>query len=67
MKNEKIPYYLDEHGIVYTKIRDGPNIFHAIMVPTALQPYIGKGCLNIVTGTFMYRMPTSNSKRAPIY
>ena len=39
-KNEKIPYYLDEHGITYRKIRDGPNVFHAILVPNALQPFI---------------------------
>ena len=32
-KNSKISYYLDEHGIAYKKIRDGPNMFHAIMVP----------------------------------
>ena len=40
MKNEKLPYYLNEHGITYRKIRDGPNIFHAIMVPNALHSYI---------------------------
>ena len=33
-------YYLDKHGITYGKSRDGPNIFHAIMVPNTLQPYI---------------------------
>ena len=31
---------MDEHGIICRKIRDGPNIFHAIVVPNALQPYI---------------------------
>ena len=39
-KNNKTPYYQDEHGITYGKIRDGSNIFHAIMVPNILQPYI---------------------------
>ena len=33
-------YFLDEHGIVYRKIKDGSNIFHAIMVPQTLRPYI---------------------------
>ena len=36
MKNNEISYYLDEHGITYRKIRDGPNIFYAIKVPNAL-------------------------------
>ena len=39
MKNEKIPYHLDECGITCRKIGDRPNIFHEIMVPNALQPY----------------------------
>ena len=34
-ENDKIPYHLDEHGITYRKIRDGPNIFHAMMVSNA--------------------------------
>ena len=38
-KNYKIPYHLDKHGIIYRKIRDGPNIFHISMVPNAFQPY----------------------------
>ena len=37
-KHYKIPFYLDEHGIIYRKIRDRPNIFHTIMVPNTLQP-----------------------------
>ena len=45
-KNNETPYYLDEHGITYRKIRDRPNIFHAIMVPIALQPYILYECHN---------------------
>ena len=40
MRNDKIPYHLDEHGITYREIRDGPNVFHAIMIPDALQSYI---------------------------
>ena len=40
MKYDKILYYLHEHGIAYAKIKDGQNIFHAIMVPQMLQPYI---------------------------
>ena len=33
--------------VLYTeKIRDGPNIFHAIMVPNTLQPYILYECHN---------------------
>ena len=39
-KLNKKPYCLDEHGITYRKKRDGPNIFHTIMVPNTLQPYI---------------------------
>ena len=39
-KNEKTPYNLDEHSITYRKIRDGSNIFHTIMTPPTLQPYI---------------------------
>ena len=39
-KNEKMPYYLDEYGIIHRDIRDKPNIFQGIMVPNALQPYI---------------------------
>ena len=39
-KNDKIPYHLEKHGITYRKIRERPNIFHAIMVTNALQPYI---------------------------
>ena len=39
-ENDKIPYYLDKHGIIYRKIRDRPNSFHAIVVPNALQSYI---------------------------
>ena len=37
---------MDEHGIIYRKIRDGPIIFHAIMVPNTLQPYILYECHN---------------------
>ena len=33
-------YYLDEHGVAYRKIKNGPNIFQTVMVPLALQPYI---------------------------
>ena len=29
----KILYYLVNHGVTYRKIKDGPNIFHAVMVP----------------------------------
>ena len=32
-KNVIRHYYLDEHGIAYRKIKHGPNIFHAVMVP----------------------------------
>ena len=39
-KNNETPYHLDKQGIIYTKIRDGHNIFHAIMVPKTLQLYI---------------------------
>ena len=39
-KNDKMPYYLDEHDITYRKIRDGSNIFHAIMAPNTLQSYM---------------------------
>ena len=39
-KNDKTPYYIDEHGITYSKMRNGPNIFYAIMVPNILEPYI---------------------------
>ena len=38
MKNDKIPYHLDEHDFTYRKIRDRLNIFHTIMVFNALQP-----------------------------
>ena len=38
--HNKTPYYLDESMIVYRKVRDGLNIFHAIMFPQLLQPYI---------------------------
>ena len=37
-KNNETPYHLDKYGIIYTKIRDGPNIFHAIMVPKPCSP-----------------------------
>ena len=40
IKLDKTLYYLDEHGIVYWKIKDGSNIFHAIMMPQILLPYI---------------------------
>ena len=36
----KTIYFLNEHGIAYTKIKDGSNIFHTIMVPQTLQCYI---------------------------
>ena len=40
-KNEKkTNHYLDGHGIMHRRIRDGSNIFHTIMVPRILQPYI---------------------------
>ena len=39
-KNDKTPYYLDEHGITYRKIGDGSNVFHANMICYSLQPYI---------------------------
>ena len=39
-KNDNAPYYLDKHSITSGKIREGLNIFHAIMVPNTLQPYI---------------------------
>ena len=45
-KNNESPYHLDEHGIIYRKIRDGPNSFHASMVPKTLQPYIFYECHN---------------------
>ena len=38
--HDNIPYYLDEHGIASRKIKDGLNIFHAVMVPQKLQPHI---------------------------
>ena len=45
-QNNETHYYLVEHGITYRKIRDGPNAFHAIMVPNTLQPYILCECHN---------------------
>ena len=39
-KSKVTPYYLDEHGITYRKITNGPNIFHTVMIPNALQLYI---------------------------
>ena len=38
--NDNTHYYLDEHGITYRKIREGPHLFHTIMVPNTSQPYI---------------------------
>ena len=46
MKCDKTLYYLDEHGTVYRKIKDRANIFHAVMVPQTLQPYILYGYSN---------------------
>ena len=31
---------MDEHDIAYVKIKDGSNIFHAVMVPQTLEPYM---------------------------
>ena len=39
-KCDKTVYYLNEYGVAYREIKDGPNIFHAVMVPQTLQPYI---------------------------
>ena len=41
-KNNKTSYSLDEHGITYRNIRDGPNVFHKFMAhhTHTLQPYI---------------------------
>ena len=39
-KWDKTLYFLDEHGIIYRKIKDESNIFHSIMVPQTLEPYI---------------------------
>ena len=36
----KTLYFLDDHGTVYRKMKDGSNVSHAIMVPQNLQPYI---------------------------
>ena len=47
-KNDKAPYYQDEHDITYRKIRDGPNIFHAIMAPNTLQPHIAYESHNVL-------------------
>ena len=44
--HDKTPYHLDKNGIVYRKVRDGSNIFHAIRVPQNLQPYILYECQN---------------------
>ena len=44
--HNETPYYLDDNGIVYRKVRDGSNIFHNIMVPQKLQPYILYECHN---------------------
>ena len=32
-KHCKTLYYLDKHGVAYGKIKDGPNISHAVMAP----------------------------------
>ena len=32
--------FFNKHGIMYRQIEDRPHIFHAIMVPQTLQPYI---------------------------
>ena len=45
-ENIETPYYLEKHGIMYRKIRDEPNIFHAIIVPNTLQSYILYECHN---------------------
>ena len=37
---------MNENSITYRKIREGPNIFHAIMVPNTLQPFILYECHN---------------------
>ena len=37
---------MDEHGIICRKVRDGPNIFQAIMIAKTLQPYILYMCHN---------------------
>ena len=42
--HDKTSYHLDENGIVYRKVRDGSNIFHVIMFPQKLQPYILYEC-----------------------
>ena len=39
-KYDKILYYLDEHGIVYSKIKHRPNIFYAVIASQTLQPHI---------------------------
>ena len=39
-KCDKTLCHLDEHGIACRKIKDGPNIFHAVMLSQTLQPYI---------------------------
>ena len=38
--HDKILNHLDEHGVVYRKVWEGSNIFHAIMIPQKLQTYI---------------------------
>ena len=43
-KKNETSYHLDKH--IYRKIRDRPNIFHAIMVPKNLQPRILYECHN---------------------
>ena len=40
------PYHLGEHETIYRKIRDRPNIIHAIMVPNTLQSDILYECHN---------------------
>ena len=43
---DKTLYFLSEPGITYRKIRDGLNIFYAIMVPKNLQCFISYKCHN---------------------
>ena len=38
-KWNKTLYFLEEHGIIFWKIKDRSNIFHAIMVPQIMQTH----------------------------
>ena len=55
---DKIPYHLGKNGLMYRKVRDRSNIFHTIMVPQKLEPYILYECHNALGHKISTRLYT---------